>query len=188
MADKSLLSFAKELAKYSTSAERSNDLICDIEKILERKLNKDEEFKLRTNIEIFISSIIVFTVSSLDIDGDEKIFFVSKYKEEINTISQIFGGWSVDRIEEYTNLLNAATRLYSSWFKNVKGIPTQKDYEILWGDFADGVIMGLNFGPQITPENETQYNLLSKIIKLKLATLTYEVKKTIQENIGVFLE
>jgi len=188
MADKSLLVFTKELAKYSTSAERSNDLISDIEKILGRKLNKEEEVKLRINIEIFISSIIVYTVASLDIEENKKIFFVSQYKEKTNKIFQIFGGWSVNRIEDHTNLLNTATSLYSRWSKNVKGIPTQKDYEKLWDDFTDSIIGNLNFGPQITSENKKQYNLLSKIIKLKLASLHYDVKKKIQENMGLFMK
>ena len=186
--NRNLSAFAKEFAKYSTSAERSNDLISNIEKTLGRKLNKDEEFKLRINIEIFISSIIVYGVSSSDIEEDKKIFFVSQYKEETNKIFQIFGKWPVDRIEDYTTLLNAATSLYSRWCGNIRGIPTQKDYENLWDDFANIIITNLNFGPQITSENEKQHNLLSKIIKLKLATLTYEVKKKIQEKIALFLK
>jgi len=186
--NKSVLDLVKEFAKYSTGAERSNDLIFNVERILGRKLNKDEEFKLRINIEIFISSIIVYTIASLDIEENKKIFFVSQYREETNKIFQIFGGWSVDRIEDHTNLLNIATSLYSRWFKNVKGISTQKDYEKLWDDFTDFIIGNLNFGPQITSENKKQYNLLSKIIKSKLAALTYDVKKKIQEDIGLFLE
>jgi len=182
-----LYTFAKELAKYSTSAERSNDLVCNIEKILDRKLNEEEKLKLRMDIEIFISLIAIYTVSCLNIDENKKSEFLSQYGENTKKIFQIFGDWSPERIKDHQGLLNVACELY---YKNLKGkiTPTQKDYENLWRDFADIIITNLNFGPQITSENQKQYNLLSKIIILKLASLHHDVKKKIQENIGLFIE
>jgi uncharacterized protein YaaR (DUF327 family) len=95
------------------------------------------------------------------------------------------GNWSVDRIENYTTLLNAVTILYSKWFENVRGIPTQKDYENLWDDFANIIITNFNFGLQITSGNEKQYNLLRKIIKLKLASLNHEIMEKFEKNINI---
>ena len=75
--DRKLFAFAKELAKYSTSAERSNNLIFNIGRILGRKLNRDEEFKLRINIEIFIALTAIYTASCLNVDENKKKGFLS---------------------------------------------------------------------------------------------------------------
>jgi len=184
---KSKEEFIKELAKYSTSAEQSNNLVCNIEKILDRKLNEEEKLKLRMNIEIFISLTAIYTVSCLNIDKNKKSEFLSQYGESTKKIFQVFGGWSPERIEDHQGLLNVSSKLY---YKNLreKITPTQEDYENLWGDFADNMITNLNFGPQIASENKKRYNLLSKIIILKLASLHYDVKKKIQENIGLFMK
>lgn len=183
--DRDLFTFAKESAKYSTSAERSNDLVCNIEKILDRKLNEEEKLKLRMNIEIFISLTAIYTVSCLNIDENKKSKFLSHYGENTKKIFQIFGGWSPKRIEDYESLVNVSGKLY---YKSLKGkiTSTQKDRENLWGDFADIIMANLNFEPQIILDNKKQYNLLSKIIKLKLVSLHYNVMKKIQENIRLF--
>ncbi len=185
--NKSLSAFAKEFAKYSTSAERSNDLVSNIEEILKRKLDNEEKLKLRLNIEIFISLTTIYTISCLNVDGNKKKEFLSHYGEGTEKIFQVFGGWSPERIKDYEGLKGVASELF---YKSLKGkvAPTQKDYENLWDNFTYCIIAGLNFGPQVSAENEKQYNLLSKIIELKLTVLTYEVKKKIQENIVLFFK
>lgn len=183
--NRNLLALVKEFAKYSTSAERSNDLVSNIEEILKRKLDNEEKLKLMLNTETFISLTTIYTISCLNIDENKKKEFLSNYGENTEKIFQVFGGWSPERIEDYKRVKFVAGELF---YKSLKGkvAPTQKDYENLWDDFTYCIITGLNFGPQVSAENEKQYNLLSKIIKLKLAALTYEVKKKIQENIALF--
>lgn len=183
--NKELLSFAAEFVEYSISDERTDDLIFDIEKVLRRKLTKDEEFKLRKSITIFIFGEAVYNVSFLSSREDEKIIFISHLRTKLN--DQIFG-WSENQIENYTTLLNTISKIVTKWFENIKKLPTEKDYENLWNELAEAIITtSFNFDQKINGEYVKQHLALRKIIEMKLSALHKEIKKKIQENINFIL-
>jgi hypothetical protein len=184
-----ILAFAKKIAKYSTNAKQSNDLISNVENILIRELDPEEQFKLRINIEIFISLSTIYLISCWSKDKvkqSKKNEFLSQYGESTKEIFQIFGGCSSERFENYVNLKNVAGKLYHQSLEGKK-ILKQKNLDRLWDNFAHSTMMSLNFGPQINTKNEQQHILLLRVIKLKLASLHMEVFKILDENKELFL-
>jgi len=175
--------FARDLALYTTHSERSADLIDEIENILNRKLNEQESLAIRLGIEGFISSAVIYIISCLAIDENKKSAFLTLYGENTQKIFQIFRGWSLKEITVYNN--NVVFGIGELYYKCLKGkiVLSIKDLKNLWNTFADMIIMDLNYGPEITEGNKQKDILLHKVIELKLAQLSYDIRRKIADNI-----